>query len=71
MVGLAGSLDDTDVFGGTARDLLAQLAHGVTLEESLLNVFGKAAGPTRGRDGETYFGVLDKGTLAVGADVSD
>ena len=65
MVGFAGSLGDHDVFGGTHRDLLAQLTMGVTLEETLLNFFGKAAGPTRGRDGDSHFGVFDKGTLMV------
>ncbi|HSG78890.1 MAG TPA: dehydrogenase E1 component subunit alpha/beta [Acidimicrobiia bacterium] len=71
MVGFAGSLDPGDVFGGTHRDLTAQLARGVTLEETLLNVFGKAAGPTRGRDGGSHFGVLDKGTLMVVAALPD
>jgi pyruvate/2-oxoglutarate/acetoin dehydrogenase E1 component/TPP-dependent pyruvate/acetoin dehydrogenase alpha subunit len=71
MVGFAGSLDPEDVFGGTHRDLTAQLARGVTLEETLLNVFGKAAGPTRGRDGDSHFGILDKGTLMVVAALPD
>jgi len=64
-VGFALSLESDDVFGGTHRDLTAQLAKGVTLEETLLNFFGKAAAPTSGRDGNSHFGVIDKGTLMV------
>jgi 2-oxoisovalerate dehydrogenase E1 component len=64
-VGLAFALESDDVFGGTHRDLLAQLTKGVTLEETLLNFYGKAAAPTSGRDGNSHFGVVDKGTLMV------
>lgn len=64
-VGFAYALEDGDIFGGTHRDLLSQLTKGVTLEETLLNFYGKAAAPTRGRDGNSHFGVLDKGTLMV------
>ncbi|MFQ5948400.1 MAG: pyruvate dehydrogenase complex E1 component subunit beta [Acidimicrobiia bacterium] len=65
MVGLVYALEKRDIFGGTHRDLMAQLAKGVTLEETLLNFFGKAAAPTKGRDGNSHFGVVDKGTLMV------
>lgn len=65
MVGFASALEDGDIYGGTHRDLLAQLTRGVTLEETLLNFYGKADGPTRGRDGNSHFGVIDKGTLMV------
>lgn len=65
MVGFASPLRDGDIYGGTHRDLLSQLTKGVTLEETLLNFFGKADGPTRGRDGNSHFGVVDKGTLMV------
>jgi 2-oxoisovalerate dehydrogenase E1 component len=64
-VGFAFALESDDVFGGTHRDLLAQLTKGVTLEETLLNFYGKAAAPTSGRDGNSHFGVIDKGTLMV------
>ena len=70
-VGIAFALDPGDVFGGTHRDLLAQLVRGVTLEETLLNFFGKASGPTRGRDGNSHFGVVDKGTLMVVSPLPD
>ncbi len=70
-VGIASALDPGDVFGGTHRDLLAQLARGVTLEETLLNFYGKAAGPTKGRDGNSHFGVVDKGTLMVVSPLPD
>ena len=70
-VGIASALDPGDIFGGTHRDLLAQLVRGVTLEETLLNFYGKAAGPTRGRDGNSHFGVVDKGTLMVVSPLPD
>jgi len=70
-VGIASALDPDDVFGGTHRDLLAQLTRGVTLEETLLNFYGKAAGPTKGRDGNSHFGVVDKGTLMVVSPLPD
>ena len=71
MVGFAYALEDGDIFGGTHRDLVAQLARGVTLEEILLNFYGKAGSPTRGRDGNSHFGVLDKGTLMVVSPLPD
>ncbi len=64
-VGLTFPLEERDIFGGTHRDLLAQLTKGVTLEETMLNFYGKAAAPTSGRDGNSHFGVIDKGTLMV------
>jgi 2-oxoisovalerate dehydrogenase E1 component len=64
-VGFVSALQDGDLFGPTHRDLLAQLTKGVTLEETLLNFYGKASGPTKGRDGNSHFGVLEKGTLMV------
>lgn len=64
-VGFLSALEEGDIFGPTHRDLLAQLTKGVTLEETLLNFYGKATGPTKGRDGNSHFGVLDKGTLMV------
>lgn len=47
-VGFASALDPGDFFAGGHRDLLATLVRGVTLEEALLDLFGKAAGPSRG-----------------------
>ncbi len=70
-VGLTFALESDDVFGGTHRDLLAQITKGVTLEETMLNFFGKAAGPTSGRDGNSHFGVMEKGTLMVVSPLPD
>ncbi len=64
-VGMVSALEEGDVFGPTHRDLLGQLTKGVTLEETLLNFYGKADGPTKGRDGNSHFGVIEKGTLMV------
>ncbi len=70
-VGLTFALESDDVFGGTHRDLLAQITKGVTLEETMLNFYGKAAGPTSGRDGNSHFGVIEKGTLMVVSPLPD
>jgi 2-oxoisovalerate dehydrogenase E1 component len=70
-VGFAYALEDGDVYGGTHRDLLSQLTRGVTLDETLLNFYGKAAAPTKGRDGNSHFGVPDKGTLMVVSPLPD
>lgn len=70
-VGLAFALEDGDIFGPTHRDLGAQMARGVTLEETLLNFYGKGSGPTSGRDGNTHFGVFSKGTLMVVSPLPD
>lgn len=47
-VGFASALDPGDFYSGGHRDLLATLVRGVTLEEALLDLLGKAAGPSRG-----------------------
>ena len=69
-VGFASALDPGDVFGGGHRDLLAALVRGVTLEEALLDLFGKAAGPSRGR---RAFGAPapGKGVLGVSGSTAD
>jgi len=43
-VGFAAALDPGDVLAPGHRDLLACLVRGITLEEALLDLFGKAAG---------------------------
>ena len=65
MAGIAAGMADTDIFGGTHRDLGVQIKKGVTLKEIALNFFGKHDGPSKGRDGNSHFGVVDKGTLMV------
>jgi 2-oxoisovalerate dehydrogenase E1 component len=70
-VGFAYALEDDDVYGGTHRDLLSQLTRGVGLDETLLNFYGKASAPTKGRDGNSHFGVPDKGTLMVVSPLPD
>jgi 2-oxoisovalerate dehydrogenase E1 component len=70
-VGFAFALERGDVLGGNHRGLLAALVRGVTLEEALLDLFGKAAGPSRGRSAGVAAGVLDKGVLGVGGASAD
>ncbi|MDP8959266.1 MAG: dehydrogenase E1 component subunit alpha/beta [Actinomycetota bacterium] len=65
MVGFASALEEGDIYGGTHRDLMSQITRGVTLQETLLNFYGKEDSPTKGRDGNSHFGVLEKGTLMV------
>jgi len=71
MVGLVAPLRIDDIFGGTHRDLTAQLVKGVPLEAVALNFMGKADGPTRGRDGNSHFGFLDVGSLMVVSPLPD
>ena len=61
MAGIAAGMDEKDIFGGTHRDLGVQIKKGVTLKEIALNFFGKHDGPSKGRDGNSHFGVVDKG----------
>jgi len=71
MVGLVVPLQADDIFGGTHRDLTAQLVKGVPLEAVALNFLGKADGPTKGRDGNSHFGFLDVGSLMVVSPLPD
>ena len=71
MAGIAAGMDDKDIFGGTHRDLGVQIKKGVTLKEIALNFFGKDDGPSKGRDGNSHFGVVDKGTLMVVSPLPD
>ena len=71
MAGIAAGMDEKDIFGGTHRDLGVQIKKGVTLKEIALNFFGKHDGPSKGRDGNSHFGVVDKGTLMVVSPLPD
>ncbi|MGH3649107.1 MAG: thiamine pyrophosphate-dependent enzyme, partial [Acidimicrobiia bacterium] len=71
MVGFVSALGRDDIFGGTHRDLTAQLAKGVPLEAIALNFMGKADGPSRGRDGNSHFAAFDVGSLMVVSPLPD
>tara|TARA_B100000497_G_scaffold56861_1_gene64850 strand:+ start:6053 stop:8059 length:2007 start_codon:yes stop_codon:yes gene_type:complete len=71
MAGIASGMKEQDVFGGTHRDLGVQIKRGVTLKEIALNFYGKKDGPSKGRDGNSHFGVVDKGTLMVVSPLPD
>ncbi len=71
MAGIGAGMAKQDIFGGTHRDLGVQLMKGVTLKEVALNFFGKKDGPSKGRDGNSHFGVVDKGTLMVVSPLPD
>jgi|TARA_B110000914_G_scaffold225681_1_gene247127 2-oxoisovalerate dehydrogenase E1 component len=71
MAGIGSSMEIQDVFGGTHRDLGVQINRGVTLKEIALNFYGKKDGPSKGRDGNSHFGVIDKGTLMVVSPLPD
>jgi 2-oxoisovalerate dehydrogenase E1 component len=70
-IGFAAALEEEDILGPTHRDLGMMMAKGVTLEETLLNFYGKASGPAAGRDGNTHFAVLPKGVLMVVSPLPD
>ncbi len=71
MAGIATGMGENDVFGGTHRDLGVQIKRGVTLKEIALNFYGKHDGPSKGRDGNSHFGIVDKGTLMVVSPLPD
>ncbi len=71
MAGIGAGMGENDIFGGTHRDLGVQIKRGVSLNEIALNFFGKKHGPSKGRDGNSHFGVVDKGTLMVVSPLPD
>ncbi len=71
MAGIGAGMGKDDIFGGTHRDLGVQMMRGVSLNEIALNFFGKKHGPSKGRDGNSHFGVVDKGTLMVVSPLPD
>ena len=71
MAGIGAGMGKNDIFGGTHRDLGVQIKRGVSLNEIALNFFGKKHGPSKGRDGNSHFGVVDKGTLMVVSPLPD
>lgn len=71
MAGIGAGMGPKDIFGGTHRDLGVQMMRGVSLKEIALNFYGKREGPSKGRDGNSHFGVVDKGTLMVASPLPD
>ena len=71
MAGIGAGMGPNDIFGGTHRDLGVQMMRGVSLKEIALNFYGKKDGPSKGRDGNSHFGVVDKGTLMVVSPLPD
>lgn len=69
-VGFSSALDPGDVLAPGHRDLLASLVRGMTLEEALLDILGRAGGASRGR-GATGAAVPAKGILEVGGDTAE
>ena len=65
MAGIGAGMGPNDIFGGTHRDLGVQMMRGVNLKEIALNFYGKNEGPSKGRDGNSHFGIVDKGKLMV------
>ena len=71
MAGIGAGMGPKDIFGGTHRDLGVQMMRGVSLKEITLNFYGKKEGPSKGRDGNSHFGIVDKGTLMVASPLPD
>ncbi len=63
-VGSALALEDGDVIGPLIRNSGAILARGIPPGRFLANFLGRRDGMTRGRDGNTHFGDLERGILA-------
>lgn len=63
-VGSAYALEDGDVIGPMIRNAGALLVRGVTPHEFLANYLGKKTGPTRGKDGNSHFGDLQRNIIA-------
>jgi TPP-dependent pyruvate/acetoin dehydrogenase alpha subunit len=64
-VGVTSALLPEDVLACTHRDLSAQLCKGLSLRRVFAQFFGKADGPTRGRDANSHVGDLDVGTFTA------
>jgi len=65
LIGFACALDDGDVFSGAHRDLAALLGRGITVEQLVLNAYGRGASPSGGRDGGIGLGDPGRGVLMV------
>lgn len=63
-VGAAIQLIEGDVVTPTHRDFAAFVIRGMTLREIFANWLGRAAAPTRGRDGGPHMGDVRRGIIA-------
>jgi TPP-dependent pyruvate/acetoin dehydrogenase alpha subunit len=63
-VGSAYALEEGDVIGPMIRNAGAMLVRGVTPGQFLANYLGRVTGPTRGKDGNSHFGILELGIFA-------
>lgn len=70
-VGCAFALEPSDIVAGTHRDEILALTKGMPLGALLLNYYGKAAGPTRGRDGNSHMSDFSHGVLNVVSHLPD
>ena len=57
--------------GGTHRDLLIQIPRGMTARRIMAHHFGKATGPSRGKDANTHMSDLSLGILNVVSHLPD
>ncbi|MGH2740247.1 MAG: thiamine pyrophosphate-dependent dehydrogenase E1 component subunit alpha [Actinomycetota bacterium] len=65
-VGTAYALRKEDIFGGTHRDLSAQITKGLDLKRIAAQFWGRIDGYTRGRDGNSHIGdIHGAGTLTA------
>ncbi len=63
-VGTALALEPQDLVAPLIRNLGAYLVRGYTPRDIFMQYMGKAWAPTRGKDGNTHFGSLEKGVIA-------
>ena len=59
-VGATAALEQDEVVCPVHRDLGAHLVKGTTVETVMLHYFGRAAGPSGGRDGDIHMGEWDR-----------
>lgn len=70
-VGSTYCLDPDDVVAPVHRDLGAHLARGTTPLTVFEHYFGRATGPSRGRDGDIHFGEWSKGVFPMVSHLPD
>jgi TPP-dependent pyruvate/acetoin dehydrogenase alpha subunit len=63
-VGSTAALQKGDVIGPMIRNLGSMLRHGLPIHMVMRNYMGRATGPSRGRDGNCHFGMLEHGIIA-------
>jgi TPP-dependent pyruvate/acetoin dehydrogenase alpha subunit len=70
-VGATAALEKGDIVAPVHRDLGTHLVRGTTPTTVMLHYFGRAAGPSRGRDGDIHFGEWNRGVFPMVSHLPD